>query len=218
MKSDIKYINGVLERLSQRYGYSPRTQLKHKSMCQLFVAVFLSPQCTDVQVNKMTPRLFGRFKTFKDYANADLRTLQRYLSSVNFYRTKARNLRKSARIIAEKFNGEVPRSINELMVLPGVGRKVANVILNEGYGIDEGIAVDTHCGRVSRRIGLSRHKDPLKVELDLLRKIPKEQWGRASNLFIELGRDACKARNRQCYRCVLNDICPSSTTKRTINV
>lgn len=214
MKSDIKYINGVLGRLSARYGYRPRTRLAHRSMRELFVAVFLSPQCADAQVNKATPKLFARFKTFEDYANADAMTLQRCLGSLNFYRTKARNLRKSARIIVERFGGKVPRTIGELMILPGVGRKVANVILNEGYGIDEGIAVDTHCGRVSRRIGLSRHKDPQKVEIDLLRKIPKAEWGRASNLFIELGRDACKARNRECYRCVLKDMCPSSNAHK----
>jgi len=210
MNSDKKYINTILHRLSKRYGYRPRTQLRHRNMCQLFVAVFLSPMCTDVQVNKATPRIFARFRTFDDYANADIRTLQGYLGSINFYKTKARNLRRSAKIITHKYNGKVPKTISELMALPGVGRKIANVILNEGYNIDEGIAVDTHCARVARRTGLSRHKDPVKVEQDLLRKIPKSEWGRASNLFIELGRDACKARNRQCYRCALKDICPSS--------
>ncbi|MHB1830207.1 MAG: endonuclease III domain-containing protein [Candidatus Micrarchaeaceae archaeon] len=219
MKSDPKYINLILTRLSKRYGYDPHTHLKHRNMVHLFVATFLSPQSTDVQVNKATPRLFNKFKAFEDYASADPRTLQRYLKSINFYKTKARNLKRSASMIVERFDGEVPKTIAELTELPGVGRKVANVILNEGYGIDEGIAVDTHCGRVSVRLGLSRHKgNPAKIERDLLQRIPKKEWGRASNLLIELGRDACKARNRECFRCVLKDVCPSSNAKNGVNV
>jgi endonuclease-3 len=209
-----KYITTVFRRLSSRYGSNPRTQLVHASMCELFVAVFLSPQSTDAQINRATPKLFRRFRSFEDYANANQNTLQRYLRSVNFYKTKARNLRKSARIIVERFNGEVPRSLSELMELPGVGRKVGNVILNEGYSIDEGIAVDTHARRVARRLRLSRHKDANKIEIDLMRNIPQKEWGRTSNLLIELGRDTCKARARECFRCVLSDICPSSYTRK----
>lgn len=208
-----KYVSTVLKRLSKKYGYNPRTQLAHEKMTDLFVAVLLSPQNTDAQVNRVTPRLFSRFRTFDDYANANVSTLKSYLKSLNFYKTKSRNLKRSAEMIVEKFDGEVPKTIAELMELPGVGRKVANVVLNEGFDIDEGIAVDTHCGRVARRLGLSRHKDAVKVEADLLRKVPRKEWGRTSNLFIELGRDACKARNRQCFRCPLNDICPSSLYK-----
>lgn len=213
MKYNDRYVSTVLKRLSKRYGYNPRTQLAHEKMTDLFVAVLLSPQNTDAQVNKVTPRLFSRFRTFEDYADASVGTVKSYLKSLNFYKTKSRNLKRSAKMIVERFHGEVPKSLAELMELPGVGRKVANVILNEGFDIDEGIAVDTHCGRVARRLGLSRHKDAGKVEADLLRKIPKREWGRTSNLFIELGRDACKARNRQCFRCPLNDICPSSLYK-----
>lgn len=161
----------------------------------------------------MTPRLFKRFRSFKAYANADLRTLQSYLKNVNFYRTKARSIKKASSIIINRFGGKVPRHLSELMELPGVGRKVGNVILNEGYNIDEGIAVDTHAGRVSRRLGLSRHKDANKVEQDLLKIIPKDEWGRASNLLIELGRDACGARKKECFRCALKDICPSSDVR-----
>lgn len=211
MTSDQKYIKLILKRLSKKYGYNPHTQLSHKDMCQLFVAVFLSPQCTDAQVNRTTAKLFERFKSFGDYADANTRTLMKYLGGLNYYKTKARHLKRSAAMINERFGGRVPKTINELRELPGVGRKVANVILNEGYGINEGIAVDTHCGRVAVRLGLSKHKaQPEKIEQDLLRKIPRGQWGRTSNLFIELGRDPCKARNKECFRCVLNDICPSS--------
>ena len=128
----------------------------------------------------------------------------------HIYRTKARNLKASAQMIKSRFKGRVPKKMDELMELPGVGRKVANVMLNEGFGIYEGIAVDTHCAVVSRRLGYSRHKDPKKIEQDLLSKTPEKEWGVVSNLFIELGRDTCKAAKKECERCVLRDLCPSS--------
>ncbi|MDE1855373.1 MAG: endonuclease III [Candidatus Micrarchaeota archaeon] len=216
MPSD-RYARLVLSRLSKRYGYNIHTQLRHQNMTHLFVAVLLSPQSTDAQTNKTTEKLFRRFKTFRDYANADPKMLRRCLSGMNYYKTKARHLRESARIIAGRFHGRVPKTLSELIELPGVGRKVANVVLNEGYGIDEGIAVDTHAGRVARRLGFSRSKDPYKVEMSLLRIYPRKDWGRVSNTFIELGRDTCKARNKECYRCALKDICPSSDVKPNKN-
>jgi endonuclease-3 len=209
--NEARYIDVIMRRLSKRYGQHPRTQLDYRGPTELFVAVFLSPQCTDIQVNKVTKALFRKFKTFDDYSDADITALQRCLKGLNYYKTKARNLKRSSRMVTERFGGEIPRTISELTELPGVGRKVANVILNEWYGINEGIAVDTHCGRVAVRLGLSRHsKKPERIELDLLSKIPKKEWGRTSNLFIELGRDACRARMPQCYRCTLRNICPSS--------
>ncbi len=209
-----QYVNTILERLGRRYGRDLTTGLIHHGMTELFVAVFLSPQCTDKQVNKVTPALFDRYRRFDDYAKADLRELNGYLSGLNYYKTKARNLKRSAAIITGRFGGRVPDTLGELMELPGVGRKVANVVLNVWYKRDEGIAVDTHCARVSRRLGLSRRADPHKIEADLMRKVPKDEWGKISNLFIALGRDVCKARARQCYGCVLNDICPSSNVRR----
>jgi endonuclease-3 len=203
----------VLRRLSRRYGVDLHTQLRHRNMTHLFVAVLLSPQCTDKQVNNTTRLLFRRFRSFDDYANADLGTLRRYLKGLNYYKTKAKHLRQAARQINEQFGGKVPRSIEELLQIQGVGRKVANVVLNEGYGIDEGIAVDTHAAMVARRLKLSQYKDPYKIEGDLTRIYQKKDWGRVSNSFIELGRDTCKARNRECYRCTLKDICPSSNAK-----
>lgn len=208
-----RYSREVLKRLSKRYGFHPHTQLSHRDMVQLFVAVLLSPQSTDMQTNKTTKKLFERFDTFNDYADSDPRTLRRYLKGMNYYRTKAKHLRESARIIVERFDGKVPNTLSKLMELPGVGRKVANVILNEGYGRDEGIAVDTHAGRVTRRLGFSKSKNPYKLEMALLDAYPQKDWGRVSNTFIELGRDTCKARNRECYRCVLSEICPSSDVK-----
>jgi len=210
MKKQTPDINKVLGLLKSKYGDSPHTQLKHRNNTDLFVAVLLSPQCTDKQTNKVTERLFKRYRTFDNYANADIRRLSADLSGLNYYKTKARNLKAAAQMINSKFNRRVPKTMNELMGLPGVGRKVANVMLNEGFGIYEGIAVDTHCAVVSRRLGYSRHRDPKKIEHDLLRKIPKKEWGVVSNLFIELGRDTCKAAKKECERCVLKEICPSS--------
>ncbi|MCL5786871.1 MAG: endonuclease III [Candidatus Marsarchaeota archaeon] len=211
MRKPAPDIKKVLSLLKSRYGDSPHTQLKHRNNTDLFVAVLLSPQCTDKQTNAVTERLFKKYRTFGDYANADIKRLSADLSGLNYYKTKARNLKASAQMIESRFGGKVPRSMDELMELPGVGRKVANVMLNEGFGIYKGIAVDTHCAVVSRRLGYSRHRDPKKIEQDLLRKIPEKEWGVVSNLFIELGRDTCKAARKECKRCVLKDICPSSS-------
>ena len=205
-----KFARVVFDRLAGRYGRSLHTELLHKNMTELFVAVFLSPQCTDKQINNITPELFRKFRTFHDYASADLRTLMRHLNGVNYYKTKARNLKKASKMIEERFGGNVPKTIEELMELPGVGRKVANVILNEGFGINQGIAIDTHCITVVGRLKLSRHKDPKKIERDMMRIFPEGEWGNVSNLLIALGRDVCTARKKKCEKCVLADICPSS--------
>ena len=210
MRKPAPDINEVLNLLKSRYGDSPHTQLKHRNTTDLFVAVLLSPQCTDKQTNTVTEKLFKKYRTFDDYANADIKRLSLDLSGLNYYKTKARNLKASAQMIKSRFKGRVPKKMDELMELPGVGRKVANVMLNEGFGIYEGIAVDTHCAVVSRRLGYSRHKDPKKIEQDLLSKTPEKEWGVVSNLFIELGRDTCKAAKKECERCVLRDLCPSS--------
>ena len=212
MKRDFREM--VLYRLERKYGRKIHTQLVHKNMRELFVAVLLSPQCTDKQINKVTPELFKRYKSFKDYADSDIEELQHYLRGVNYYKTKAKNLKKASAMIIADFGGIIPNTLEELMTLPGVGRKVGNVVLNEGYSIDEGIAVDTHCAVVARRLGLSKHRDPSKIEVDLLIKFPKKDWGKISNLFIELGRDTCKARNKECERCILKDICPSSEARK----
>jgi len=208
--ADTEYAKQVLDKLIERYG-EQHTALIYKNPMQLFVAVLLSPQNSDIQVNKVTKKLFDKYKSFEDIANANIKTLEKDLSSLNFYKTKARHLKESAKIMIERYNGNVPKSINELTVLPGVGRKVANVVLNELYNINEGIAVDTHCITVANRLGFAKSKKAEVVEKELMKKIPKEYWGFVSNLFIALGRDTCKARNKECYRCVLKEICPSST-------
>ncbi len=205
-----QFAGEVIRRLEKRYGMKLHTELAHRNLTELFVAVFLSPQCTDRQVNKTTPALFRKFRSFDRYADADIGILMGRLNGLNYYKTKARNLKEASRMIVDRYGGKVPRTLRELMELPGVGRKVANVVLNEGFGINEGIAVDTHCMTVARRLRLSRHKTAEKIELDLLRKIPKDKWHSASNLLIALGKDTCRARAKECGRCVLRSICPSS--------
>lgn len=213
MRKPVPDIKKVLSLLKSKYGESPHTQLKHRNNTDLFAAVLLSPQCTDKQTNSVTEGLFKKYKTFNDYADADMRKLSTDLNGLNYYKTKARNLKASAQMINNRFNGRIPRTMDELMELPGVGRKVANVMLNEGFGIYEGIAVDTHCAVVSRRLGYSRYRDPKKIEQDLLKKVPERERGVVSNLFIELGRDTCKAAKKECERCVLQKTCPSSNVK-----
>ncbi|MDE1825247.1 MAG: endonuclease III [Candidatus Micrarchaeota archaeon] len=200
----------VMERLLRRYDLQKETMLEYSSPSQLLIATTLSPQCTDKQVNKVTRELFKKYRGFADYAKADIRKLQKDLSGINYYKTKARHIKEAARIIESQFNGKLPSTIDELMILPGVGRKVANVVLTNGMGITEGIAIDTHCITVANRLRLTGTRNPAKIEADLMRRIPKKYWLHVSNLFVTLGRDACKASKKECWHCTLNDICPSS--------
>ncbi|MEM0201113.1 MAG: endonuclease III [Candidatus Micrarchaeaceae archaeon] len=209
-----KYIDNVVKILLKHYSDKLHTELIHKNNTELFVAVLLSPQCNDNQVNKVTKELFIKYKSFNDYANTNLKTLYSYLKGLNYYKTKAKHLRESSKIILEKFNGEVPNTMDQLLELPGVGRKVANVILNEGFNIAKyGIAIDTHCIIVSQRLGLSKNKTADKIEIDLKNNVPEEYWKIISNLFIALGRDTCTAKRKLCDRCILKNICPSSDNR-----
>ncbi len=203
----------VIARLRRRYMKSIGTMLEHGNVGELLVATILSPQCTDKQVNAVTKSLFKRYASFDDYAKADATSLQLALKGVNYYKTKARNLKRAAKMIVDEYGGRVPNDMEKLMRLPGVGRKVANVVMANGFRNAVGIAVDTHCITVSRRLKLTRHKNPHKIEADLMRKIPKKDWVVTSNLFIALGRDVCRANKKICEKCVLKDICPSSTQK-----
>jgi endonuclease-3 len=207
------YPKEVLSILRRRYGSDLTTNLNHRNLTHLFVAALLSPQCTDDQVNRTTKELFKKFKTFRDYADADPVVLRRYLKGVNYYKTKARHLRQASRQALDLFGGRVPKTLSELMQMQGVGRKVANVILNEGYGINEGIAVDTHVTVTAKRLGLTRSRDPYAIERDLMRRYPMRDWGSVSNHLIELGRDTCTAREKKCSMCSLRKICPSSDAK-----
>ena len=174
---------------------------------ELVVAVMLSAQCTDERVNKTTPSLFSRCKTIQDFADIDIQELENIIHPCGFYKNKAKNIKLCAKQVLENFNGEVPHTMEELTSLAGVGRKSANVILLEVFGIAEGIAVDTHAKRISNLIGLSREKDPEKIEQDLLKIFPKESLKDINHLFVWHGRNTCIARNPKCNTCVLNHLC-----------
>jgi len=176
----------------------------------LLVATILSAQCTDARVNIVTKSLFKKYKTTKDYANADIKKFEQEIRSTGFYHNKAKNIINSYKIIEEKFHGKVPKTMAELMTLPGVARKTANIVLSEAYGIIEGIAVDTHVKRLSQRIGLSKNKDPNKIEQDLIKLVPRREWRNISNVLISHGRTVCIARKPKCGICVLNKFCMSA--------
>jgi endonuclease-3 len=198
----------IIKRLKKEYP-KPATALSFKTPFELLVATILSAQTTDVHVNKVTESLFRKYRTTKDYANVSLETLQKDLSSINFYNNKAKNIQASARIIIDKFNSTVPRSMEELTSLPGVARKTANIILSNAYGINEGIAVDTHVKRLAGRLGLTKYEDPVKIEKDLMAITPKEDWGNLSHLLIFHGRNICQAKKPKHNECVLYSLCPS---------
>jgi endonuclease-3 len=196
----------LLDSLARLYPETA-TALEHTDPLQLIIATVLSAQCTDRRVNLVTPALFARFPTAQDFATADLRELQRYIKSTGFYRTKAKNIRALSNLLVERHGGEVPGTLEELVALPGVGRKTANVVLGDGFGVP-GITVDTHVGRLSRRLGLTLHTDPVKVERDLMRIIPQPEWTRFSHRLIYHGRQVCHARKPRCETCALADLCP----------
>ena len=198
----------IIRKLKREYP-EPKTALNFKNPFELLVATVLSAQATDIHVNKVTENLFNKYKTIKDYANVSLETLQKDVSSINFYRTKAKNIHESAKMIIKNFNSKVPGTMEELITLPGVARKTANIILSSAYGINEGIAVDTHVKRLANRLGLTKNEDPVKIEKDLMELTPKSEWGNLSHLLIFHGRKICQAKKPNHKECVLYDICPS---------
>lgn len=186
------------------------TGLNYSSPLELLVATILSAQCTDERVNMVTPPLFARYKTAQSYVSADPRELETMIHSCGFFRNKTRNIQAAARALVERFGGEVPASMEELVTLPGVARKTANVVLAHAFQRNEGIAVDTHVQRLSGRLGLSDQKEPERIEADLMMLLPKQLWGRASDVLIWHGRRVCSARSPRCDECVLADLCPSA--------
>jgi endonuclease III len=198
----------ILKRLEKEYPH-PQTALRFSDPFQLLAATILSAQATDVLVNKVTENLFKKYGSIKDYASAPLEALQKDVSSINFYKTKAKNIQASADMIIKKFGSKVPKTMEELVSLPGVARKTANIILTNAYGINEGIAVDTHVKRLAYRLGLTKHEDPVKIEQDLMALTPKEEWGNISHLLIFHGRNICQAKKPKHQECVLYNICPS---------
>jgi endonuclease-3 len=201
-------VKEIIERLKKEYP-EPKTALSFSNPFELLIATILSAQSTDLHVNKVTENLFKKYRSVKDYANVSSEALQKDMSSINFYRTKARNIHESAKIIVENFNSKVPKTMEELVTLPGVARKTANIILSNAYGIDEGIAVDTHVKRLANRLGLTKNEDPVKIEKDLMEITPKSEWGNLSHLLIFHGRKICQAKKPKHRECVLYDICPS---------
>jgi endonuclease III len=199
----------VVARLKAEFP-DARTELDWKNPLELLVATMLSAQTTDVQVNRVTQTLFAKYRTAEEYAHADPTELEEDIRPTGFYRNKARSLRNMADALVEEHGGEVPSNMRELVALPGVGRKTANVVLGNAFGVDEGIVVDTHVRRVSGRLGLTENKDPVKVEQDLMKVVPQEDWTVFSHLLILHGRRTCKARKPDCPNCILNDICPSA--------
>lgn len=202
----------VCERLNRRYG-PVECFLDHANPFRLVISVLLSAQTTDAQVNKVTPRLFEKWPTPEVMAGATPAEVAEVIKSLGFYKTKAKHCVEAAQMIVADYGGEVPSTMKELVKLPGVGRKTANIVLNVSFGIVEGIAVDTHVNRIAHRLKLSpktHEKEPLKTEQDLLKILPREYWNDVNHQWIMLGREICDARSPRCADCPLNDICPSA--------
>ncbi|GAC1458239.1 MAG: endonuclease III [Chamaesiphon sp.] len=189
--------------------------LNYETPVQLLAATILSAQCTDERVNRVTPGLFQRFPDAPALAHADLEELENLVRSTGFYRNKAKNIQAACRLIVEEFGGQVPKQMEQLLKLPGVARKTANVVLAHAYGINQGVTVDTHVKRLSYRLGLTEQTDPVRVEKDLIRLLPHEDWENWSIRLIYHGRAVCKARKPECYACILADLCPSANLNPT---
>jgi endonuclease III len=199
----------IIKLLKKEYTGTPLTALRFSTPFELLVATILSAQTTDVQVNKITPGLFRKYKNIEAFAIAKPEQIARDINSVNFFNNKAKNIQKAASMVLEQFGGAVPRTMEELVTLPGVARKTANIVLSSAFGINEGIAVDTHVKRLSYLLKLTKHTDPVKIEQDLLAITPKKEWANFSHLLIYHGRAICQARRPNHAECVLYDICPS---------
>jgi len=205
----LKNVKEIIRILKKEYP-DAKIALRFKDTWQLLVATILSAQCTDERVNKVTPLLFKKYKGISDYANAKLEEFENDIRSTGFYKNKAKNIIAAAKKVLSEFNGNVPNTMEGLTGLPGIGRKTANVILSSGFGIVEGIVVDTHVIRLSNRMGLTKSSNPDKIEQDLMKIIPKNDWAVFSHLLILHGRKICKARRPLCGECKINKLCPSA--------
>jgi len=201
----------IIELLEKAHS-DAKTALDYTNPLELLVATILSAQCTDKRVNIVTKALFKKYKKAEDYANAELEELEEEIRSTGFYRNKARNIKKCCQTLVQKFASQVPRTMEEMLELPGVARKTANIVLSNAYGVVEGIAVDTHVRRLARRLGLSEHENPNKIEGDLMEIVPKTNWKTITDLLIFHGRRICEARKPKCNICILNKLCPSAFT------
>lgn len=208
VKAKILKIIGLLE---QEYPKA-KIALNYTNPLELLVATMLSAQCTDERVNIVTRILFKKYRRPEDYAEAYLMELEQEIKSTGFYRNKAKNIKKACQILVEKFHSQVPKTMGEMLELPGVARKTANIVLSNAYGVVEGIAVDTHVRRTSKRLGLTENEDADKIEEDLMQIVPKDKWMRITDLLIFLGRNVCIAKKPKCEICALNKICPAAFT------
>lgn len=205
-KTRIKKISRIL---AKTYP-NAKIALRYKTNWELLVAVILSAQCTDKKVNEVTARLFKKYRTLEDYVRARPKEFERDIRATGFFRAKTRAILATAKTIKEKFNGQIPKSMDEMLLLRGVARKTANVVLGNAYGIVEGIAVDTHVRRLSNRLGLSKHSDPVKIEQDLMKQTRRKEWFSLTYRLISHGRRVCTAKDPRCDLCPFFDICPSA--------
>lgn len=203
----------IISALRKHYQ-GTRTALYFQSPLDMLVSTILSAQCTDARVNLVTEELFRKYKTEKDYANADIKKLEHEIRSTGFYRNKARNIIAAAKLIEKKFGGKVPKTMEELVTLPGVARKTANIVLWNSYGIISGVAVDTHVTRLSYRLGLTRNTEQNKIEHDLMRLYEKKDWPHITNLLIAHGRAVCQAKKPLCKKCFLFELCEKKGVER----
>ena len=204
-----KRIAEILKRLDEAYGTEYVCYLNHETPWQLLIAVILSAQCTDARVNIVTKDLFQKYPSLEAFANADLKELEQDIHSTVFYHNKAKNIISCARTLVEKYDGEVPRELEELTALAGVGRKTANVIRGNIYH-EPSVVVDTHVKRISKKLGFTKEDDPVKIEYDLMKVLPKDHWILYNIQIITLGRSICTARNPKCTECFLSDLCKGS--------
>ena len=205
----LQRIGPILERLYVRYPEAG-CALHHGDPLQLLVATILSAQCTDARVNIVTRDLFAKYHRAEDYAAADPAVFEREIQSTGFFRNKTKSVLGMAHALIERHGGRVPETMDALTSLPGVGRKTANVVLGTGFGKNEGVVVDTHVGRIAKRLKLTRHNDPVKAEQDLMKVVPRAEWTRFSHTVIHHGRAICAARSPRCQICPITDLCPSA--------
>jgi endonuclease-3 len=199
----------IISRLRKLFP-NPKIALEHRDPLQLLVATILSAQCTDERVNQVTPGLFKKYRSAKDYAVANVAEFEQEIRSTGFFRAKAKSIINCSKQLVEKHAGKVPQTMEELVQLPGIGRKTANCVLGGAYGIPSGVVVDTHVRRLAHRIGLSKEENPEKIEIDLMEIVPKKDWIDFGNMLIWHGRRTCQARKPDCPQCVINDLCPSA--------
>ena len=205
-KKRAKKILGVLKRAYPR----ARMALRYSNHWELLVAVILSAQCTDKKVNEVTARLFKKYRVLNDYVRADFREFEKDIYQTGFFRSKTKNILGAARMMRRKYGGKIPKTMEEMLEIPGVARKTANIVLGNAYGIIEGIAVDTHVHRISRRLDLTQEDNSEKIEKDLMEFFPKKEWFKLTYRVIEHGRAVCRARDPRCDQCSLKHLCPSA--------